>query len=156
MKTFISADEIERLDREAFEQGELLANVMMPLARVSAPAAPVLDELGRAWELPRDDAGLGALYAQYCAMHGRLSSAVDGTFTRHGRLNDLRMLVLRCVQGEPVNLAARALALGPVEPYPRPASWPADKPWVRDVLDARMRAEVEREARRMRAAGYMD
>lgn len=96
------------------------------------------------------------LHERYVRLHGRLSSAVDETFVRHRRLNELRMLLLRCTEGEAINLAARALALGPVPRIPAPASWPKNHPWVRDVMDEQRREEVEHEAQRMRLAGYAD
>ncbi len=155
MKPFVSPETMAALETEAFERGELLANVMLPHAVMRANG-PVVDEDGRSWVLPRDSVGLQSLYTQYVRIHGRLSSAVDGTFVKHGQMGQLRMLVLRCVEGEAINLAARALALGPVPKSPIPARWPKDQPWVRDVIDAQQRELVEREAQRMRMAGYAD
>lgn len=155
MKPFISAEEIRRLAREHVDSGNLLANVHMPLPPIR-PRDPVVDEHGRLWVLPPDLAGMRALWVRYVRLHGRLSPAVDETFLRHRQLDQLRMLMLRCVEGEPVNLAARALALGPVPPRPRHPSWPADRPWFRDVEDARTREELVREDLRMRAAGYAE
>lgn len=156
MKPFVSPETMAALETEAFERGELLANVMLPHATVCRVKGPVVDEHGRSWVLPGDSAGLHSLYTQYVRTHGRLSSAVDGTFLRHGQLNQLRALVLRCVEGEAINLAARALALGPVPRTPAPATWPRDQPWVHDVIDEQRREQVEREEQRMRLACYAD
>jgi hypothetical protein len=156
MKPFISPDEMQRLERDALERGELLANVFVPLADTVPVRGPVVDESGRTWSLPGDVAGMTAVWQRYVRLHGRLSSSVDRTFLRHDRLDELRMLVMRCAEGEPINLAARALALGPVPPPTRPKSWPAGRPWPHDVFDAQALECVQAEARRMRGAGYVD
>jgi hypothetical protein len=71
------------------------------------------DERGRVWSLPLDNQALGVLLRRYIHKHGELARPVHRTFARHGRLDELRLLVLRCVEGESVDLVARALALGP-------------------------------------------
>ena len=103
----------------------------------------MVDERGRVWSLPLDNQTLGVLLRRYIHKHGELARPVHRTFARHGRLDELRLLVLRCVEGESVNLAARALALGPVPPTPAPACWPEGRPWVWDILDQRDQEQLQ-------------
>lgn len=101
----------------------------------------VVDERGATWVLPGTTAAMKLLLNEYGRVHGSLPSrAVQVAFRRHGQLDQLRMLVLRGAEGERINLAARALALGPMPPLVRALpqgrqGWP-DPHEVRERLDA--------------------
>ncbi|MBI5260156.1 MAG: hypothetical protein HY855_26890 [Burkholderiales bacterium] len=95
------------------------------------------------------------------------SRAVQEAFCRHGQVDQLRMLVLRGAEGECVNLAARALELGPMPPavrhLPQPLQGRPNPERVRQQLDAvqaRLDAEclsaLAAEAEVMRRSGYLD
>ena len=155
--------ELADLEDQAFASGKLLGGWFFPLT-ISPPRGPVLDDRGRAWHVPRDKASLMNLLHEYSRRHGPPVSAIDEVFLRHGKLNDLRVLILRGIEGEAINIAARALQLGPMQPIrrhvPHRPGYPADaqqRMWAWDDLrDAKTIAEVQCEAARLRALGYSD
>lgn len=79
----------------------------------------IVDELQRAWVLDLTNDSLKELLNEYGRQHGRPSRAVQEAFSRHKQVDVLRLLVYRGVHGERINLAARALALGPLPPSHR-------------------------------------
>ena len=87
---------------------------------VKGPPRVVTDEIGRSWALPPDDDALFDLVNEYGLKHGRPSGAAHSAFRRHGQLETMYMLIMRGAEGERINLAARALALGPFPPLKRP------------------------------------
>jgi len=127
-------------------------------AAVKQPASEVdrtvVDELGRAWVLPENVAGLKDLLNRYGrVMDQRPSEAVMAAFRRHaGKMNTLWMLIMRGAEGERLNLAARALALGPIPPLrqiPRPAPEGVTRP--DDFLQRRWAANDERDRQLVKA-----
>jgi hypothetical protein len=143
------------------------------------PAAPrsvltdaertVFDERGRAWTLPADVAGMKESLNAYGQTFGhRPSDAVMAAFRRHaGGWRTLWMLVLRGVEGERLNLAARALALGPIPPLrqvlsptssgvPRSEEFKQRKWAANDERDRYLVQVLEAEAEEFRALGYAD
>lgn len=127
----------------------------------------VVDEHGRTWALPIDYEGMNALLNRYGRLHGLPSPAVWAGFGRHGRTDTLRMLMLRGAEGERINLAARALALGPIAPrrnipgltakgVKRSAEelqriWAREDKWDRNIVEA-----LRTEAAAQRERGYVD
>jgi|JI7StandDraft_1071085.scaffolds.fasta_scaffold646450_1 hypothetical protein len=156
-------NEMNELEAQAHASGGLLGGWFFPLS-IDPPRGPVLDDRGRAWHVPRDKASLMNLLYEYSRRHGPPVSAVDEVFLRHGKLNDLRVLILRGIEGETINIAARALQLGPMTPYrrkvPHKPGYPADaqqRMWAfDDRRDAETMAAVQREAARLSALGYTD
>ena len=156
-------NELAELEAQAHASGGLLGSWFFPLT-IDRPRGPVLDDRGRAWQVPRDKASLMHLLNEYGRRHGLPVSAVDEVFLRHGKLNDLRVLILRGIEGEAVNIAARALQLGPMKPIrrrvPHKPGYPADaqqRMWDwDDRRDAATMEAVQREAARLRALGYTD
>lgn len=155
--------ELAELEERAYASGGLLGGWLFP-HRIGLPVGPVHDDLGRAWEIPSDKAGLQHLLNEYIHRHGAPAKCVDEVSSRQGKLNDLRVLIMRRVEGEPINLAARALQLGPMKPIRRKVppgpSYPPDaqdRVWAwDDRRDAETTAEVRREAGRLRSLGYTD
>lgn len=128
----------------------------------------VHDERGASWVLPGSTAAMKVLLNEYGRRHGAWPSrAVQEAFSRHRQIDQLRLLVLRGVEGERINLAARALALGPMPavvralPQARPGRPPplemlerlsaAQAKW-----DAACTADLGAEADAMRQRGYVD
>lgn len=126
------------------------------------------DELGRTWRLEFTTRSLKDLLNAYGKEHGRPSRAVQEAFCRHGHVNTLRMLVYRGVHGERINLAARALRLGPLpligSRVAASSRWSKEQAvrvsaaLVEDATrqDAVTMAALEREAQDFRARGYAD
>ncbi len=146
-------------------------------ADISANAKPmasevdrtVVDELGRTWVLPEGVAGLKELLNSYGrAMDHRPSDAVMAAFRRHpGRMNTLWMLVMRGAEGERLNLAARALAIGPIPPLRQVPGPPPDgvtrpvdflhRRWAaNDERDRQLVEALRAEAEDSRTAGHTD
>jgi hypothetical protein len=125
------------------------------------------DERGRIWRLPSDNDALFDLQNEFGRRHGRLSKAVADAFRRHGRMDTLRMLVMRGAEGECINLAARAFAYGPMPPIkrPLPKAWPG-RPTPEEQLKRLEEVQAGRdeqhleallvEAGELRRRGYVD
>lgn len=79
----------------------------------------------REWARPRTTAEMRLATAEFTRRHGPVSRAVHEAFRRHRQLDTLRTLVIRGAEGERVNLAARALALGPM-PEAQSRHFPAE------------------------------
>ena len=128
----------------------------------------MMDEHGRVWVLELSTGPMKDLIDEYARLHGRPSRAVQAAFSRHECVATLRLLVYRGVHGERINLAARALALGPLPPCQRQApqrskvlgyqreavqaTW--DEEQARS--DAETLATLTAEAADFRARGYLD
>lgn len=137
-----------------------------PKAEAGTPRT-LTDEHGRTWTLPADSDAAFDLLNAYGRRHGRISRAVTEAFRRHGQMNTLRMLAMRGAEGECINLAARALALGPIPPVqlglppPRPGL-PSPEERLKRFTEAQAKRDLEHlaaldaEAEEMRRRGYLD
>ena len=128
----------------------------------------MMDEHGRVWVLDLSTESMKELINDYGRLHGRPSRAVQRAFSRHECVATLRLLVYRGVHGEKINLAARALALGP---FPSPSHPISSRPGMSDKDRAAVQASLEQaqakedsatlaalqaEANDFRARGYLD
>ncbi len=156
-------DDMNRLEEQTWASGGMVGGwkFAQPFC---LPEGPVVDELGRPWHLPRDRDGLKKLLNDYIRRHGLPSRAVDTVFYRHGQLNALRVLMARGAAGERINLAARALKLGPMEPIRRHVTMrPGDPPDAQqriwrydDNHDENTKTAIRVEELRLRLLGYLD
>lgn len=130
-------------------------------------AETMVDETGRAWRMPTTNEELFDLLNQFGRLHGRPSRAVHEAFRRHHQLDAMRLLVVRGAEGQCLNLAARALALGAWPPIVRTSTtarpgWPGRAEQLRKLQeedakrDRQLHAELEAEADTFRAKGYAD
>lgn len=156
-------EEMNRLEEQAWASGGLVGGWKFPQP-FGLPDGPAVDEFGRPWHLPRDRVGLQKMLNDYIRRHGLPSRSVDTVFHRHGQLNALRVLIARGVAGERINIAARALDLGPMPPIRRQVGTrPGDPPdaqqqvWRYDEnRDENTMAAVRAEEVRLRQLGYLD
>lgn len=129
---------------------------------------PIIDEHGRTWVLDLSTESFKELLNEYGSLHGRPSRAVHKAFVQHNKIDTLRLLVYRGVHGERINLAARALALGPLPSSqwqtPQQSKVPKRKreafqaAWDQDQIrrNAEILAALNIEAEDFRARGYLD
>jgi hypothetical protein len=152
-------EEQHQLEEGAFSAGQLIGGWKF-IQPVGIPEVAIPDETGRPWRLPRDREGLRKMLVAYIHHHGLPSKSVDTVFARHGQLNALRVLVARGAVGERINVAARALALGPMpsirrRPPDNPGDHVSSQWWTwEDARDEATMLAVQAEELRLRLLGY--